>query len=164
MRSRRKLGLAGRAGRWSAQHRKAAICGWIAFVVAAIVVGGGFGTKTLTESQSGVGESGAASKTLEKAFPQGADESVLVQSRSGASASTAPVEEAVGEVEARLRRLHFVAAVKGPYAKHADGQISADGKSAVVKFEIPETHGVEPSDVVGTALDQVAAVQRAHPG
>jgi uncharacterized membrane protein YdfJ with MMPL/SSD domain len=163
MRSRRKLGLAGRAGRWSAQHRKTAIWGWIAFVVAAIVIGGGLGTKTLTDSQSGVGESGAASKTLEKAFPQGADESVLVQSRSGASAYTAPVEEAVGEVEARLRRLHFVAAVKSPYAKHADGQISADGKSAVVKFEIPETHGVEPEDVVGKALDQVAAVQRANP-
>src|ERR1700761_8590684 len=103
MRSRRKLGLAGRAGRWSAQHCKAAIFGWIAFVVAAIVIGGALGTKTLTESQSGVGESGAASKTLAKAFPQGADESVLVQSRSGASASTAPAEEALGEVEAPPR-------------------------------------------------------------
>jgi uncharacterized membrane protein YdfJ with MMPL/SSD domain len=163
MRSRRKLGLAGRAGRWSAAHRKTAIWGWIAFVIAAIALGGALGTKTLSDSQSGVGESGAASKTLEGAFAQGADESVLVQSRSGASAYTAPVEEAVGEVEQRLRKLPFVANLKGPYAKHSDGQVSADKRSALVRFEIPETHGVEPDDVVSQALDQVAAVGRAHP-
>ena len=31
---------AARAGRWSAQHRKTAILGWILFVVLATVVGG----------------------------------------------------------------------------------------------------------------------------
>ncbi len=164
MRSRRKLGLAGRAGRWSAAHRKTAILGWIVFVVAAIAIGGALGTKTLGEGASGDGESGAASRTLEKAFTQGADESVLVQSRAGASAYTAPIEEAVGEVEARLRKLPFVANLKGPYAKHSDGQVSADGRSALVRFEIPERGGVEPKDVVGKALAQVAAVQRGHPG
>ncbi len=79
MRSRGKLGLAGRAGRWSAAHRKTAIWGWILFVVAAIAIGGALGTKTLSDSQTGVGESAAAGKTLEGGFPHGADESVLVQ-------------------------------------------------------------------------------------
>ena len=32
--------LAARAGRWSAQHRKQAILGWLAFVIIATVAGG----------------------------------------------------------------------------------------------------------------------------
>jgi RND superfamily putative drug exporter len=156
------LGLAGRAGRWSATHRKTAIWGWIAFVVAAIALGGALGTKTLTDAQSGVGESGAASKTLEGAFRQGADESVIVQARGGESAHGAHVKEAVGAVESRLRGLPFVADLTGPYEKAGHGQISADGNSALVRFEIPERGGVAPDDVVGKALGQVAAVQREH--
>ena len=39
--------IAARAGRWSATHRKTAIWGWLAFVVAAFAVGGAVGTKTL---------------------------------------------------------------------------------------------------------------------
>ncbi|MFT3863086.1 MAG: MMPL family transporter [Solirubrobacterales bacterium] len=162
MRSR-KLGLAGRAGRWSAAHRKTAIWGWIAFVAAAIVVGGALGTRTLSDSQTGVGESAAADRTLEGAFPQGADESVLVQARDGGSARGAQVREAVAAVEGRLGKLPFVADLKGPYGKDGAGQISADGRTALVKFEIPETGGVEPDEVVGRALDQVAIVRRAHP-
>ncbi len=50
--------IAARAGRWSAQHRKTALLGWIAFVVLAFVIGGKIGTNTLTPEQSGVGESG----------------------------------------------------------------------------------------------------------
>ena len=37
--------FAGRMGRWSAQHRKKAIWGWIAFVVIAFAVGNAAGTK-----------------------------------------------------------------------------------------------------------------------
>ena len=32
--------IAARAGRWSARHRKAAVLGWLAFVVATLVLGG----------------------------------------------------------------------------------------------------------------------------
>jgi uncharacterized membrane protein YdfJ with MMPL/SSD domain len=164
MRSRRKLGLAGRAGRWSAQHRKTAIWGWILFVVAAIAVGGALGTKTLADSQTGVGESKAADQTLEKGFPQGATEQVLLQSRSGESVHGPPVKQAVAAVEARLRKLPFVANLSGPFAKGADGQIAGDGRSALLKFEIPERGGTELDEVVGKALHQVAAVQKEHPG
>src|SRR3978361_1692264 len=103
MRYRGKLGLAGRAGRWSAAHRKTAIWGWIAFVVAAIAIGGGLGGKQLRHAPRGGGGEGAASRTLEGAFQQGADESVLVQARhAGESARGAHVKEAVGAVESRL--------------------------------------------------------------
>ena len=39
--------IAARAGRWSAQHRKKAILGWLAFVIVAVFIGGSVGTKTL---------------------------------------------------------------------------------------------------------------------
>ena len=53
-----KRNLAARAGRWSTQHRKKAIIGWLVFVVLAVFAGGSFGTNTLKDDQSGVGESG----------------------------------------------------------------------------------------------------------
>ncbi len=164
MRYRGKLGLAGRAGRWSAAHRKTAIWGWIAFVIAAIALGGTLGTKTLSDSQTGVGESKSADLALEKGFPQGATEQVIFQARGGESVHGPQVKQAIGAVEARLRRLPFVANMTGPFAKGADGQVSGDGRSALLKFEIPERGSTEPDEVVGKALAQVAAVQRQHPG
>jgi RND superfamily putative drug exporter len=162
MRYRGKLGLAGRAGRWSAAHRKTAIWGWIAFVVAAIAIGGALGTKTLSDSQSGVGESKSADLALEKGFADGATEQVLFQSRGAESAHGPQIKKAVGAVEARLRKLPFVAGITGPYGKRADGQISGDGRSALLKFEIPERGGTEADEVVDQALAQVAAVQKQH--
>jgi uncharacterized membrane protein YdfJ with MMPL/SSD domain len=164
MRSRGKLGLAGRAGRWSAAHRKTAIWGWIAFVIAAIAVGGALATKTLADSQTGVGESKSADLALEKGFADGATEQVLFQSRGTETAHGPQVKQAVGAVEARLRKLPFVAGVTGPYGKGADGQISGDGRSALLKFEIPERGGTEPDQVVDRALAQVAAVQKRAAG
>ena len=161
MRSRRKLGLAGRAGRWSAAHRKTAIWGWIAFVVAAIAVGGALGTKTL-DNGGGNGESAQAERTLEGGFPQSAVEQVLVQSKGNESIHGPHAEAAVAEVESRLRKLPFVEGLTGPYDEGAGGQTSADGRSGLIKFSIPETDKVEPDEVVGQALDQVALVQERH--
>ncbi|MBS1679908.1 MAG: MMPL family transporter [Actinobacteria bacterium] len=163
MRSRRKLGLAGRAGRWSAVHRKTAIWGWIAFVVAAIVLGGALGTKTLGNG-GGDGESAQAERTLEGAFPQSAVEQVLVQPKGSESIHGPHARAAVAEVEARLRKLPFVRDLTGPYEEGAGGQVAANGRSGLIKFSIPETKAIEPDEVVGRALDQVALVQQRHQG
>ena len=79
----RSRNLAARAGRWSARHRKLAIWGWVAFVVAAVVVGGALGTKTLSDGEEGVGESGRADAALENGFPEAAREQVLIQAVKG---------------------------------------------------------------------------------
>jgi RND superfamily putative drug exporter len=155
------LGLAGRAGRWSAVHRKTAIWGWIAFVVAAIVVGGALGTKTL-DNGGGNGEAAQAERTLEGGFPQGAVEQILVQSKGKESIHGPHAKAAVVEVESRLRKLPFVRDLTGPYDEGAGGQTAADGRSGLIKFSIPETEELEPEDVVGKALDQVAIVQQRH--
>ena len=54
--------LAARAARWSAQHRKKAIFGWLAFVIVAFVVGGAVGTKQLGDTDTGNGSSQVADK------------------------------------------------------------------------------------------------------
>ena len=95
--------LAARAGRWSAQHRKKAILGWLAFVIVAVFVGGSVGTKTLDQNQTGVGESGRADRVIDDSFPKKADESVLVQA-GGMDASNPKFKAVVTDVVTRLDR------------------------------------------------------------
>jgi hypothetical protein len=44
--------IAARAGRWSAQHRKTAIFGWLAFMIVAFALGGAIGTKELGHAEA----------------------------------------------------------------------------------------------------------------
>ena len=76
--------LAARMGRWSANHWKTAVFGWLAFVVASVVIGGAVGTKYLEDNDLAVGEAARATKIIEAGFPQIADEQgeiVLIQSK-----------------------------------------------------------------------------------
>src|SRR6266513_1100306 len=60
--------FAARMGRWSAQHRKTAIWGWIAFVVVAFVIGNAVGTQR-PYHQDYIGDSGQAAKPFDSHFP-----------------------------------------------------------------------------------------------
>ena len=76
--------LAARAGRWSAQHRKRAITGWILFVVLATVIGGAVGQRMLADEDMGNGESRAADQAVAAAgFPKESGEQVLVEAKGG---------------------------------------------------------------------------------
>jgi uncharacterized membrane protein YdfJ with MMPL/SSD domain len=156
--------LAARAGRWSAQHRKLAIWGWIAFVVAAVVVGGAVGTKTLSDNEQGVGESKRADQALERGFPESAAEQVLIQAPKGGEGPHDPgFQAAVAEVESRLGKLGFVRDLQGPYEPGNQGQVSSDGRSALVEFRIPETPRIDPEQKVGAALAATRAAAHDHP-
>ena len=106
--------LAARAGRWSAQHRKKAIWGWLAFALIAFMIGGALGTETQTNAQSGVGESGRAARTVDNAFPKHQVEQVLIQSNS-ATASDPSFRAAVGDVQRRLAAVPYTKAFESPY-------------------------------------------------
>ena len=56
----RRPGAAERLARWSTRHRWTALLLWIALVVAAVAGGSIAGTKTLTDGDTGAGESGRA--------------------------------------------------------------------------------------------------------
>src|SRR5918911_2040446 len=90
--------LAARIGRWSAQHRKTAVIGWILFVVLAVVVGGKIGQNDLDESATGSGESKRGDMIVKAAFPERSTEQVLVQ---GKSADDPEVRATVRDVVSR---------------------------------------------------------------
>jgi RND superfamily putative drug exporter len=143
--------LAARAGRWSAQHRRTAILGWILFVVLAVAVGGRIGMNDLGEAASGNGESKRGDTMVEAAgFPKQAGEQVLVQ-----GAGAAEREAAVRDVVTRLTRIAPVAQLQRPVT-------SRDGRSVLVSFKLPGTEE-EVSELVEQPLAAVAAAQRAHP-
>ena len=81
---KRSNNIAARMGRWSANHWKTAVFGWLAFVVASVVIGGAVGTKYLEDNDLAVGEAATATKMIEAGFPQADDEQgeiVLIQSK-----------------------------------------------------------------------------------
>ena len=152
--------LAHRMGRWSAQHRKKAIFGWLAFVVVALIIGmGGAPTETLVDQESGVGESGRADETVYDAFPKKADESVLIQSET-LKADTPRFRAVVSDVQGRLGEVENVKNVVGPYGNV--NAVSPDGRSVLVDYEVPgdadETS--ERIDAPVAAIDEAA---QAHP-
>src|SRR5262245_59255279 len=153
--------LTARAGRWSAQHRKKAIFGWLAFVIAAVFIGGSVGTKTLGDSDVGTGESGRADKAISHHFPDKGSESVLVQSRDGARTNDPQFRAVVADVVGRLERTKNVRSVSSPYGRDNAGQLSEDGRSALVTFELP---GANPEDKVDPSLNAVGALAKQHPG
>src|SRR4051794_25430488 len=154
-------GLAARAGRWSAQHRKKAIWGWLAFAVIALAIGNVLGTETQEAAQSGVGQSGNAERTIDDAFPKRAVEQVLIQSNS-TTATNPSFRAVVGDVERHLSAVPHTQAFESPYKPANAGQISADGHSALLRFEIAGDED-QAQDRVGAALDATTAVQAANP-
>ena len=159
--TRRSHNLAARMGRWSAAHWKTATFGWLAFVVLAFMVGGTVGTKLIDPNTSGPGESGRADRILEAGFKQPAGESVLVQSTS-LQASDPAFRAAIEDVVARVSAVAAVQNVRSPLDPANEGQLSQDGHSALVDFEIRGDKD-EAADKISPVLAQVDEAQRAHP-
>jgi uncharacterized membrane protein YdfJ with MMPL/SSD domain len=155
-------GLAARAGRWSARHRKTAILGWLAFVAIALVAGTMTGTNEPTDADGYDGESRRAQTVLADAgFPSYdvAEEVVLVQSR------TATIEHprfraAVEDVQHAVAGQAVVKNVVSPLGP--DGQVSRDGRSALVEFEIAGDAD-DAQDRVAPVMAAVARVADSHP-
>ena len=141
--------LAARVGRWSAQHRRTAILGWVVFVVLAVVVGGKIGQNDLDESAAGSGESKRGDMIVEAAgFPEQSGEQVLIQGESTTAA--------VRDVVTRLERIESVTEIQRPLT-------SQDGRSVLVSFELRGSDE-QAEKLVEQPLAAVAAAQAAHPG
>jgi uncharacterized membrane protein YdfJ with MMPL/SSD domain len=154
-----KRNIAARAARWSAAHRKIAIFGWIAFVAVSVVLGGAIGTKELTGAEAGAGDSGKAEAAMEKAGLTPNDEMVMVQSED-AVAGDPSFDAAVDEATRKLAALPSVTAVSSP--ADGGGQVSADGHTALVEFQIPGDEE-QAEERVDASLAATAAVQKANP-
>ena len=158
---KRSTNVAARMGRWSARHRKTAIFGWLAFVVAAVVLGGALGTKQLTDTDTLPGESGRAARMLDDGFKQPAGETVLVQS-SKHTADSPAFRAAVADVVRRVSAVSVVTNVQSPYAAGNRGQISADGHSATVSLDI-RGDADTATDRIQPVMDAVDGAAAANP-
>jgi RND superfamily putative drug exporter len=156
-----KLNLAARAGRWSASHWKTATFGWIAFVIVAVVLGGAVGTKQLTDSEATPGESGRAERILEAGFDERAEELVLVESNTLTTQSPA-FRAAIEDVVRRVEATGVAVDVQSPLHPANADQISADGRSALVSFDIRRDPETAP-DRIDPVVDAVEGAQSAHP-
>jgi uncharacterized membrane protein YdfJ with MMPL/SSD domain len=155
----RRPNVAARVGRWSAAHWKTATFGWLALVLLAFAVGSQVGTKQADPTKAGPGESGRMDRILDAGFKVPASESVLIQS-SSPRAGTPAFDAAVKDVVGRLGKLAVVQNVRSPL-KHA-GQISKDGRAALVEFEI-RGDSKKAMDKLDPILKSVANAQRSHP-
>jgi uncharacterized membrane protein YdfJ with MMPL/SSD domain len=163
MRKTRTNNIAARAGRWSAQHRKKAIVGWLVFVILAVFIGGSVGTKTLDQAEdNGIGESGRADKAVEQAFPDDVSESVMVQNKKG-SVEDPQFKAVVADVERSLRDVKRVENIQGPYEKGNAGQLSQDRHSALITFDLPDNDS-QAEDLVEGPLAAVSKLDQTHPG
>ena len=157
--------LAARMGRWSANHWKTAVFGWLAFVVASVFIGGAVGTKYLEQNDLAVGEAATANKIIESGFPEAPDEQsevVLIQSKT-LTADDPAFKAAIEDVAKTLQTFPQVRKLDTPLeAGHAD-LISDDRHSAMVQFSPKGDYdeAIAYIETIEAAVDKTAA---RHPG
>ncbi|MGY1740292.1 MULTISPECIES: MMPL family transporter [unclassified Blastococcus] len=150
--------LAGRVGRWSARHRRAAVLGWLAFVLAALAVSALVPQGELTPAEQSLGAPAQARQILDdNGWEEPASEMVLVQR--DADVPEAAATAALTDLVAALRATPEATNVASPL----DGAplVSEDGRSALVTLDIagdPET----ADERIGPIQDAVAAVSAEH--
>jgi RND superfamily putative drug exporter len=152
-------------GRWSANHWKTAVFGWLAFVVASVVLGGAVGTKYLEQNDLAVGEAATATKMIEAGFPQADDEQgeiVLIQSKT-VKADDPAFKAVIADVAKTVDGFSQARKIHTPLdAGHAD-LVSDDRRSAMVQYQ-PLGNYDEAAlyiDKINAAVDKTAAQ---HPG
>ena len=156
--------LAARMGRWSASHRKTAIFGWLAFVLAAIVVGTAVGQKTIDQQNANIGPSHRADLILKRAGFTQSDpltEIVVIQSR--ALTVNHPAFRAVlGDVLRTVTPFESTFHNLRSPISHRD-QVSRDGRTALVEWDMNGTlkSAQKRIDPLTTAVGSVAG---RHPG
>jgi uncharacterized membrane protein YdfJ with MMPL/SSD domain len=158
-----RANISARAARWSADHWKTAVAGWLAFCVVAVALGAVAGTKMLKQSDTAAGGTKKAEQMLDDAgFPSKAAESVLVRSdtqKLSDPAFRATVTDAVRTV----KRLPDVEAVRSPLERANSGQVAEDRRAVLVQFKISGDED-KADDKVQPILDAVDRVQARHPG
>jgi len=150
-------------GRWSASHWKTAVFGWLAFVIAAFYIGNVVGTKNIKDDDYGTGQSHRADQILKEGFPKSdaLTEIVLVQSSSKKVADP-QFRATVNEVIATVKGNPEVKNVKSPLVPAYRDQVSKDGRTAIVTWEMKGKydHAKTKIDAIQTA---VAKVGDRHP-
>jgi uncharacterized membrane protein YdfJ with MMPL/SSD domain len=157
--------LAARMGRWSANHRKIAIFGWLAFVIAAIATGTAVGQKTIDPHAYTAGEAHRGEQILKHAgFAQAGrlTEIVAIQSKSLTIADPA-FRTVVAEVTHAVAPFKTIHNLRAPLARANRDQVSRDGHTALVEWEMGGTLKAAEKQI-DPLIGAVATVAKTHPG
>jgi uncharacterized membrane protein YdfJ with MMPL/SSD domain len=163
--------VAARMGRWSANHWKTAVFGWLAFVLVSLFLGQQIGTKFIDQNEANVGESRTADKMIEEAgfvvndkgeSIEEQSEMVLIQSKTltpSDPAFQAAVRDVVKtlQVDKRLSKFH------SPLDPGHPDLVSKDGHSAMVAF-VPEGSYEDAGLYIGEVVETVDKVAARHTG
>jgi uncharacterized membrane protein YdfJ with MMPL/SSD domain len=129
-------GIAARLGRWSSEQRAKAILAWIALLLVALAAAS-VGAKTLSPSGESAGESAQAERLLEHGgFRQPAAEEVLLQVRGEGTINSAGGRRVAREIVAAVGATRLAENVRNPFSPGNGGQLSRDGRSALVLFSM----------------------------
>src|SRR6266550_1440585 len=161
---KRSNNIAARMGRWSASHWKTAVFGWLAFVIAAVMVGNFVGTKNIDTADANVGQAHKADQILKQAFPQVDPQTELVLVQSSSKTIQDPAFRAtVKDVENTIAGNPAIKNVRSPLdPAHAD-QVSKDGRSAMVVWDMKGTYENAKPKIDGIVSAVGQAADR-HPG
>jgi uncharacterized membrane protein YdfJ with MMPL/SSD domain len=156
--------VAARMGRWSASHRKTAIFGWLAFVVAAFAIGVAVPMQTIDETDFNVGEARTGDHIIrDGGFKLDEQrEYVLVQSTTK-TADDPAFRAAVSQAVTALDGYPQVTKLRSPLTEGNEGQISADGHSALIEFT-PKGSYDEAAAYIDTIVAATDRVQEQNPG
>ncbi|RKS75671.1 RND superfamily putative drug exporter [Motilibacter peucedani] len=158
----RRRGVVTRVASWSAAHRWTALGLWTLFVVVTVALGGIVGTRTQTDAETSVGQSGVVDRVVAKtSFGEKPVENVLFTSKAGPIGTSA--DAAVADLRHRLAGMEAVADVSAPVT-------AANGRSQLVRVTLAVPESATPEKAADIAEDAVPAVQdvtaalaKAHP-
>ncbi len=113
---------------------------------------------------SGIGESARAEQAIDRGFPQDTvAESVIVQVPTGGRVTDPRVRAAIADVVDRVAAQPRVQDVRSPFSRGNQGQLSPDGRSALVQFDLRGTDA-QAEEAVAPVLAAVEDVAADHPG
>jgi uncharacterized membrane protein YdfJ with MMPL/SSD domain len=151
--------FAARMGRWSAGHWKTAVFGWLAFVIAAFVIGNAVGVRYLDDNDTNVGEARTADKIIDAGFPEDAEkqgEVVLIQSKT-LTATDDEFEAVIADVAKTLNAFPQVSEIDDPREAGNEDLVSKDGHAVMVTFTPKGTYEEAALYIekIETAVDEV---------
>jgi uncharacterized membrane protein YdfJ with MMPL/SSD domain len=155
--------LAARAAHWSANHRKAAIWGWLGIVFllfATFMAGQALEQQNISRVDRFSGESQQAERVLTDAGLRPTEEVVLLQNEQ-IEATDPEYKALIAETATKLRATEHVENVATPYDGNG-GAISEDGHSVLVDFEIGGKDTDAPKNVTESE-DTIDALAAANP-
>ena len=162
---KRSNNIAARMGRWSASHWKTAVFGWLAFVVAALMIGTAVGTKNIDDADASVGQSKKADQILDKAFPQIEPQTELVLIQSPRHVADHPqFRGVINEVLAAVKGNPEIKNLKDPLAPGNHEQISKDRHTVMVTWDMKGDydHAKTKIDPIEASVNKIAASHPAY--